>query len=65
MTYGIPPNSIPISDKGEIKLKPHLEWINTRRMAERRAAMGQFDSIELPLHSDVLLGKGYVILFMK
>lgn len=70
MTYGIPHHLLPLTAEEKVKTKNHLEFLQMRRVGERMAAErkeqegeggGQtnvVETIELPLASDVLLGKG-------
>jgi hypothetical protein len=58
MTYGIPHHLIPLTDDGRIKLKNHVELIEMRRAAEEYAQIGMVETVQLPLASDVLLGRG-------
>jgi hypothetical protein len=58
MTYGIPHHLIPLTDGGKIKLKNHVEYIEMRRAAEEYAQHGMVETVQLPLASDVLLGRG-------
>jgi hypothetical protein len=61
MTYGIPHHLIPATAEGQIKVKNHLEFIDTRKTKEEYAVNSGghgVETIELPLASDVLLGKG-------
>jgi len=59
MTYGIPHDSIPISDSGEIKRKTHLEMLRLRETLEDYAKTGStVEMVEIPQKADFLLGKG-------
>jgi hypothetical protein len=58
MTYGIPHHLIPLTDDGKIKLKNHMEYIDMKRAAEQYAQHGMVETVQLPLLSDVLLGRG-------
>lgn len=59
MTYGIPQNLIPLTEDGRVKTKNHLEFLQMRRLGEEMAlAQSAVETVDLPLASDVLLGKG-------
>jgi hypothetical protein len=58
MTYGIPHHLIPVTADGKIKLKNHLASIEMRRVAEAYAQNSVIETVELPLASDILLGRG-------
>jgi hypothetical protein len=63
-SYGIPHETIPLTHDGKRKTKFHLEFIQMRLTHEeyKRRGMGNsLTMIELPLNSDVLLGKGVPI----
>jgi tagatose-1,6-bisphosphate aldolase len=47
-----------VSADGKLKLKNHLAAIEMRRVAEAYAQNSVIETIELPLASDILLGKG-------
>jgi hypothetical protein len=58
MTCGIPHHLIPVTADGKIKLKNHLASIEMRKVAEAYAQNSVIETVELPLASDILLGKG-------
>ena len=64
MTYGIPHHLLPLTADENVKTKNHLEFLQMRKVGEEMAArqiglqQNAVETIELPLASDVLLGKG-------
>lgn len=57
-SYGIPSHLSPINDEGRIRVKHHLEFLQGRRTTEQLVRAGVPDIIFLPLHSDILFGRG-------
>jgi hypothetical protein len=59
-TFGILPQSLPVSLDGELKLEHHREWLQMRRVVE-----GELDesksSIVAPSRYDILFGRGRAI----
>jgi hypothetical protein len=58
MTYGISPHLIPVTEDGKIKTKNHLEFLQLRKAREQYIQAGNYNLVDIPLHSDVLLGRG-------
>jgi hypothetical protein len=55
MTYGIPPDALPITMDGDLKRKNHLEWI---KMRKRQETLPRSHRILIPSRCDVLFGRG-------
>lgn len=55
MTYGIPPDSLPVTMDGDLKRKNHLEWI---KMRKRQETQPRSHRILIPSRCDVLFGRG-------
>lgn len=55
MTFGIPPDALPVTMDGELKRKNHIEWI---KMRKRQESMPQYPRIMIPSRNDVLFGRG-------
>jgi len=58
MGYGIPHEYLPIKDDGKIKTKAHAEYIEMRKKLYSLGSNSGVYCTDLPLPSDVLLGKG-------
>ncbi len=55
MTFGIPPDALPVTMDGELKRKNHMEWIKMRKRIE---SLPQQHRIMIPSRNDVLFGRG-------
>lgn len=65
MTFGIPPEALPVTTEGQLKRKNHMDWIKMRKQQEEEMATAQdkdherkFRKIVLPSRGDVLFGRG-------
>ena len=58
MTFGIPPDALPVTMDGELKRKNHLEWIKMRKRQESMPLPSNGNRIMVPSRSDVLFGRG-------
>lgn len=57
MTFGIPPDLLPVTIDGQLKRKNHAEYIKIRRYQEERMPPGT-PRILVPSQADVLFGRG-------
>ena len=53
-TFGIPIDTLPITEEGECKLKPHKQWVQRRRKEEKAAAADGMQRVVVPSRFDVL-----------
>jgi hypothetical protein len=61
MTFGVPVQALPITNEGELKLANHRKWIARRKARDMEMIKtGSFEGIDVPSHSDILLGRGRV-----
>ena len=59
MTYGIPVDTIPLNNDGELKTNAHKKWMARRKIKETELRVGLSTiTIDLPGRHDVLLGRG-------
>jgi hypothetical protein len=58
MSYGIPIDTLPFTDGAECKVKPHLQWLQTRRKQEQTALPPGVPRVVIPGRFDVLFGRG-------
>ena len=60
MSYGIHPSLIPISDKGIIKNRNHIQWIEARERIENGTygSLAEDTGVECPGIHDVLFNRG-------
>jgi hypothetical protein len=59
VSYGIPHHFIPLDMHGELKRKPHVEWLKMRSAQEKLLHEHKSKAcIVLPALADILLGKG-------
>jgi hypothetical protein len=56
-TFGILPQSLPLSADGELKLENHQEWLQMRRVVEGELGETK-SSIITPSRYDILFGRG-------
>ena len=52
-TFGIPIDALPITEEGEVKLKPHRQWLQKRRK-EEKADLNVLQRVVVPSRFDVL-----------
>ena len=52
-TFGIPIDALPITEEGEVKLKPHRQWLQKRRK-EEKADLNALQRVVVPSRFDVL-----------
>jgi hypothetical protein len=58
-TFGILPQSLPVSEDGELKLDNHQEWLQMRRVVEEEVELDKTkSSIITPSRYDILFGRG-------
>jgi hypothetical protein len=57
-SYGIPSHIAPINDEGRIRLKNHVDFLQGRKTMEEVTRSGCANNIVIPLHSDILFGRG-------
>ena len=59
-TFGIPIDTLPITEEGECKLKPHKQWVQRRRKEEKAAAADGMQRVVVPSRFDVLFVSSYL-----
>jgi hypothetical protein len=57
-TFGILPQSLPVSADGELKLENHREWLQMRRVVEGELDERKARTIITPSRYDILFGRG-------
>ena len=57
MTFGLPIDSLPINDDGQLKKCNHLKWIQKRIILEGQSHNSEM-LIDIPGRYDVLIGRG-------
>jgi hypothetical protein len=61
MTFGVPAQALPVTYKGELKTAHHRKWIARQKIRDTEMIKtGSFEGIDLPNHSNILLGRGRV-----
>lgn len=57
MSYGISPDLLPLTQTGNIKLKNHLQWIQTRKLLDKKIDSRDDSVVECPRLNDVIFNK--------
>ena len=59
MAFGVPVESLPLTEERQVKKTVHNKWIAKRKIKEQMNMYGSpYDRIDLPSRQDVLIGKG-------
>jgi hypothetical protein len=58
LSFGVPVDYLPFTDKGDLKNSNHLKWFHRRKHKEAVATFANFRGIDLPTNRDVLIGRG-------